>query len=158
MGLVIGAMWSVVPAFAEHEANHRYTVSGYVRDVRGDPRVGVSVVAEHKGGEKKSTMTDQWGHYRIRFHLHDQNHRNEIVVKAGEEVKTLRMEFVADDHVTERQGQVDFGRPVKAGWMGTASKIIGVGLVVGGVYYWRNRQKTLKRHRRQEEKSSKRRR
>ncbi len=45
------------PAFATHEADHRYVISGYVRDAEGNALKGAEVLLEHKGGQKEKVIT-----------------------------------------------------------------------------------------------------
>lgn len=101
--------------FAEHEPDHRYLVSGYVRNEVGVPMGGVDVLLEHKGGEKKKATTNSDGYYEVRFHLHNPNLGDEILVTVGEETKTHKVQFDPEDGLAFRGGDVDFGAPGKAG-------------------------------------------
>lgn len=122
------------PAFATHEADHRYIVSGYVRDAEGNALKGVDVLLEHKGGQKEKVTTNGFGYYETLFHLHDDNLGDEITVTAGSEVKTIKVAFTPGDKVTHRGATVDFGAPGKAApyawiyWTG------GFGLLIVIVY------------------------
>lgn len=105
-------------AFAEHEPDHRYLVSGYVRDEVGVPIPNANVALEHKGGEKKKATTNSDGYFEVRFHLHNTNHGDEILVTVGEKSKRHKVEFDPEDGLTFRGGQVDFGAPGKEGAKG----------------------------------------
>lgn len=143
------APFSPKPAFATHEVNHRYVVTGYVRDASGNPLPGLNIVLEHKGGEKKSATTDRGGYYEVLFHLHDENAGDEILVTAGSETKKLVVAFDPKDHVTYRTGRVDFGAPGKGDnawiyWTG------GAGLFIGAMFYLNRVRKQRKRARKKE--------
>ena len=143
--LLVHAGWAI----AEHEPDHRYTVRGYVRDAVGKPKEGVSVVAEHQGGTKESVKTDRRGYYEIRFHLHDSNRGDEVIVTADGETKKLTVEFDPNDKTTWRIGQVDFDAPAATDWSWVAW--VGGGLIaVGGGYYFRRRQKQVRRKEKKE--------
>lgn len=100
-------------AFAVHEADHRYTISGYIRDEGGNPMPRINVILEHKDGQTKKTTTNRRGYYEALFHLHNENLRDEIIVKAGDEVKKITVAFDPKDRRSERVGRVDFGAPGK---------------------------------------------
>lgn len=100
-------------AFATHEADHRYVLSGYVRDTNGVPIPAATVLLEHKGGEKKSVKTNDQGYYEVLFHLHNNNLGDEIILKFGETTKKHKVKFDPDDQFTNRGGEIDFGAPGK---------------------------------------------
>lgn len=101
-------------AFAVHEADHRYTISGYIRDEGGNSMPRINVILEHKDGQTKKATTNRRGYYEVLFHLHNENLGDEIIVKAGDEVKKITVAFDPKDRRSERQGRVDFGAPGKA--------------------------------------------
>ncbi len=96
-------------AVAEHEANHRYLVSGYVRDAAGKPLGNTKVELEHKGGEGKKVTTDNDGYYEARFHLHNQNLGDRIVVVASGVTKKIKVQFDTEDGISFRGSAVNFG-------------------------------------------------
>ncbi|MBI3804588.1 MAG: carboxypeptidase regulatory-like domain-containing protein [Nitrospirae bacterium] len=120
------------PAFATHEADHRYVVSGYVRDAEGNALKGVDVLLEHKGGEKQKTTTNGFGYYEALFHLHDDNLGDEIIVTVGSEVKKAPVTFTPGDRVTHRGATIDFGAPGKESpyawiyWTGGSAFLIAI--------------------------------
>ncbi|MGB3941968.1 MAG: carboxypeptidase-like regulatory domain-containing protein [Candidatus Manganitrophaceae bacterium] len=131
---MILSLFFVLPevAVATHEADHRYTVSGYVRDAEGNPLKGVDVLLEHKGGQKYKVATNPFGYYEALFHLHDDNLGDQITVTAGSEVKSITLSFTPGDHATPRHGEVDFGAPGKTSpyawiyWTGGFGFLVGV--------------------------------
>ncbi len=104
---------SVDNIFGMHEADHRYTVSGYVRDEQGNTKSDVLVVIEHKGGQKQQAKTDGAGYYETVFHLHDTNVNDGMVVTVGAESKDIIVAFDPEDKATPRGGKVDFGAKAK---------------------------------------------
>lgn len=132
---------SPTPAFATHEVDHRFIVSGYVRDGEGNALKGVEVLLEHKGGQKEKVTTNGFGYYEALFHLHDDNLGDEITVTAGTEVKKVPVAFKAGDKVTHRGAAADFGAPGKTSpftwiyWTG------GIGLLAAIVYFGLFRKK-----------------
>ena len=105
-------------ADAMHETDHRFTVSGYVRDKDGKPtgdaRVYVRDLRDQKI-EGVTTYTDRTGYYKAVIHLHNDNAGDQIQVsvhneKAGlEDAKDIRAEFNPRDAKTERRAKVNFG-------------------------------------------------
>jgi hypothetical protein len=132
------------PAFATHEVDHRFIVSGYVRDAEGNALKGVDVLLEHKGGQKEKVTTNSFGYYEALFHLHDDNLGDEITVTVGTEVKKVPITFKAGDKITHRGATADFGAPGKSSpftwiyWTG------GVGLLAAIVYFGLFRKKKKK--------------
>lgn len=145
---VASALGTVAPAWAEHEVDHRFDVSGTVRAADGAPSSGVKVVVEHpRTNLKESVLTDGRGRYSVRLHLHDKDAGDPVTVTAGEEMKTVKADFDPKDHRTPRVVTVDFG-PVVPGagdrsimwWYGAGGAVL-----AGGVIYWRLRAKRSRR-------------
>lgn len=107
---LLGFSESVV---ATHEADHRYVISGYVRDEAGAAIENARVHLEHKGGEKKKVNTNGSGYYEILFHLHNDSLGDEIIVRVGEVEKRIKISFDKEDSVTPRGDSVDFGAEAK---------------------------------------------
>ena len=146
------SLFSPETVYATHEADHRYTVSGYVRDEAGKPIPNLSVALEHKGGEKKIAVTDRRGHYETLFHLHSDNAGDEMIVTAGSEIKKIKVAFDPEDRFTDRRGGVDFGAPGKPEsdwiyWTGGAGLLVGVGVYFGFFRKKRKREKKKEPHR-----------
>jgi hypothetical protein len=123
------------PAGATHEAEHRFTVYGYVRDDNGKPLSSERVIVVDKRlDQANTTFTDHEGYYEALLHIHDTDLGDEIAVMAGEKQKSIRAEFDPKDHETERKARVDFGAPPSAGSAGSpaAQKIGLLAIVVAG--------------------------
>jgi hypothetical protein len=132
------------PAWAEHEVDHRFDVSGTVRAADGTPSAGVKVVVAHPRTDLKETvLTDASGRYSVRLHLHDKDAGDPVTVTAGDETKTIKADYDPKDHHTPRVVEVNFG-PVVPGsdapsmmwWYGAG----GVALAGGMIYWLRSRR------------------
>lgn len=135
--LVIG----LPTAHATHKNDHRFTVSGFVRDGNGQPLQDMKVVATDKQTQVGATgFTDSDGRYEILLHLHDQNAGDEIRVVAGKEIKTVQADFDPEDVKTPRRVQVDFGSPPRESSGGSlnlwAASVV-VAVLVCAFLYWR---------------------
>lgn len=106
---------------ALHKSDHRFRVSGFVRDNAGRALPDAGVTLEHKGSQqKKQVKADRWGFYEALFHLHNANLDEEIVITVGSEVKLVPIVFDPDDVVSDRKVEVDFGAPAAdsgGGWL-----------------------------------------
>jgi hypothetical protein len=110
------------PAWATHETDHRFTISGYVRDKDGKPVKDVRVQARDlrdQSVDPVNTYADGSGFYKVVLHLHNHNVGDPIQVsikgsikdeRSGvDEVKKIRAEYDPNDRRTEREGKVNFG-------------------------------------------------
>ena len=142
MGCLI-FVWVMVPSivWATHEAEHRFTVYGYVRDTKSHSIKDVKVmVVDNRIGEGSTAFTDQKGYYEVLLHLHNTNQGDEITITTPDETKTITANFNPEDHTTERKVQVDFGAPASENpsgspilWMYGA----GAALMIAAFFYWR---------------------
>lgn len=146
-------------AYATHEADHRFTISGYVRDEAGTPLPDTLVLLEHKGGVKKQTNAGPRGYYEVLFHLHNDNLGDEILVTVGDVVKKVVVRFDPDDQVTDRRSDLlNFGAPGREGPFGWVYWAGGVGLVLSAIVSLRFFKKKKPRpKRRKKDKARKRR-
>ena len=100
---------------AEHEADHRYDVRGYVLDTQESPRAGVPVTILM--GEKiaGSGRTDGEGFYNVRLHLHDGDIGRPLMVRAGNAQAEIRMQAERGDRMSARIHTLNFvgGRAVE---------------------------------------------
>lgn len=128
-------------AWATHEVDHRFVVSGSVRTADGTPRPDVKVVVAHPRSKLSETaLTDRNGRYSVLLHLHDPDAGDPVTVTVGEETKTIKADFDPKDHRTPRTAQVDFGPEAPANETGSSTWMYGVaGAVVAAAvaFYWR---------------------
>ena len=129
-------------AWATHETDHRFTISGYVRDTDGKPAKDVRVQARDlrdQSVDPVNTYADGSGFYKVVLHLHNTNAGDPIQVsikdeRSGvDEVKKIRAEFNPNDRRTEREARVNFGPELER------TPISGVGGLVGAAEassYW----------------------
>jgi len=129
-------------AWATHETDHRFTISGYVRDTDGKPVKDVRVQARDlrdQSVDPVNTYADGSGFYKVVLHLHNTNAGDPIQVsikdeRSGvDEVKKIRAEFNPNDRRTEREARVNFGPELER------TPISGVGGLVGAAEassYW----------------------
>src|SRR4029077_19387490 len=109
--LTVLSTLSCVPSevSAEHEAQYRYTVLGYVTDARGRRRRGVGLeFTRQKTGFAYVGETDASGLYVIVTRLADENRSDLLLVRAGAASLMIAARFEPADHNTERGTQVDF--------------------------------------------------
>ena len=131
--------------FGMHEADHRFTVLGYVRDAQGEGRAEVVVTIEHKGGVKQQTKTNSSGYYESVFHLHDANLGDEMIITVGAEVKRVVTAFDVEDKHSVREGRVDFGVPAKnnplAFWLPIGGLLV---CIVVALFLMKKKKRSLK--------------
>lgn len=105
-------------AWATHEMDHRFTISGHVRDKDGKPVRDVKVQARDLRDQKidpVTSYTDGSGFYKLLLHLHNSNAGDPIQISVKDErsgldeVKKMRAEFDPADTHAERQTRVEFG-------------------------------------------------
>jgi hypothetical protein len=168
-GLYVASLGGPRLAFAMHETDHRFTVSGYVYDKQGKPvgdaRVHVRDLRDQKI-EPVTTYTDGSGYYKAVLHLHNDNAGDPVQVTAIEEklglqeAKTVRAEFSPNDLKTERQATLHIGAVPEGLAPGVPmywQYVIGgtmAGAMIGAIFWWR-RRKTKNRPKRRGKKGSK---
>lgn len=105
-------------AWATHETDHRFTISGHIRDKDGKPVKDARVHVRDLGDQAVDPVTtyaDGSGFYKVVLHLHNKNAGDAIQISAKDErtgfdeIKKVRAEFNPADRRTERQAKVDFG-------------------------------------------------
>ena len=123
--------------FATHEADHRFTVEGFVcgTDGKGAPDVAV-LVKDTRISYGQTVTTDGDGYYKATFHLHNDNLGDPLFVEARGEQQNHKVQFDPKDLEAERRIQVNFGtgcihdRSAFPVWL-----LVGVGVsavIVGG--------------------------
>ena len=93
---------------AEHEANHRYVVRGYVLDVSEVPLANVPVSIRVNAKPVGSVKTNTNGYYSLQTHLHDEDLGKLIEVRAGAHSGVVRMRGKQGDLSTARIHYVSF--------------------------------------------------
>lgn len=96
--------------FATHEADHRFTVEGFVCDNDGKPKLRTEVlVKDTRVTIGQTAQTDSDGYYKVTLHLHNDNLGDPLLVEAGEEQQHYKVQFDPDDLESERLLRVNFG-------------------------------------------------
>jgi len=115
LGVALALSLVAAPAVAEHEAQYRYTVLGYVTDAAGKPRTGVGLeVTRQKTGLSYQGNTDASGLYVIVTRLADESSGERLLVRAGPAEIWVTTRFDPADHKSERGTRVDFTGPKPA--------------------------------------------
>jgi len=96
--------------FATHEADHRFTVEGYVCGADGSGIADTDVlVKDTKISYGQVVKTDGGGYYKATFHLHNDNLGDPLLVEAKGEQQNHKIKFDPKDLESERKIQVNFG-------------------------------------------------
>ena len=84
-------------AFIAHEADHRYTLQGYVLDKqkKGIANSDVKVMLEGKFIAQK--MTDSQGFYKAKLHLHDPDFGKELDIITDGGKGRIKIDFQLGD-------------------------------------------------------------
>jgi len=108
----LAAVVNLVPSVgnATHEADHRFTVEGFVcgADGRGSANIDV-MVKDTRVSYGQVVKTDAEGYYRATFHLHNDNLGDPLLIEAKGEQQEQKVQFDPKDLETERKIQVNFG-------------------------------------------------
>lgn len=98
------------PSSATHEADHRFTVEGFVCGADGKGIANTDVlVKDTKISYGQIVKTDGDGYYRATFHLHNENLGDPLFVEAKGEQQNHKVEFDPKDLESERKVQIHFG-------------------------------------------------
>jgi len=97
-------------SLATHEADHRFTVEGFVcgNDGKGAGNIDV-LVKDTKISYGQVVKTDGDGYYRATFHLHNDNLGDPLLVEAKGEQQQHTVQFDPKDLESERKVQIHFG-------------------------------------------------
>ena len=105
---MVGGLPSVVSA--THEADHRFTVEGFVCGVDGTGSANIDVlVKDTRISYGQIVKTDGDGYYKAAFHLHNENLGDPLLVEARGEQQEQKISFDPKDLESERRVQVNFG-------------------------------------------------
>ena len=123
---------------ATHEADHRFTVDGYVCGPNGKGVADTEVlVKDTKISYGQVVKTDGDGYYRATFHLHDNNLGDPLLVEAKGEQQNHRVQFDPEDRESERKTRINFGSgcdtssPPTWLWWSVGALAVAVGGAVG---------------------------
>ena len=95
---------------ATHEADHRFTVEGFVCGTDGKAITDTDVlVKDTKISYGQVVKTDGDGYYRATFHLHNENLGDPLLVEARGEQQNHKVSFDPKDLESERKVQIHFG-------------------------------------------------
>lgn len=140
-----------VTLHATHEADHRFTVEGFVCGAEGKGRPNIEVlVKDTRISYGQTVTTDGEGYYKATFHLHNDNLGDPLLVEAAGVQQNHKVQFDPKDLEAERRVQVNFGSgcihdpsapPVWA-WSALGVAVVGVGGFVGAKMFrsWRKQQ------------------
>ena len=95
---------------ATHEADHRFTVEGFVCGTDGRAIADTDVlVKDTKISYGQVVKTDRDGYYNATFHLHNENLGDPLLVEAKGEQQNHKVLFDPKDLESERKVQIHFG-------------------------------------------------
>jgi hypothetical protein len=132
----LGAVSLSLPSilFATHEADHRFTVEGFVCDKDGKPNAQLEVlVKDTRVTVGQTVRTDSDGYYKVTLHLHNDNLGDPLLVEAGAEQKQYKVSFDPNDLETERHLQVNFGSGCEQALGPPQWFVYGLGVGLAGV-------------------------
>lgn len=93
---------------AEHEADHRYNIRGYLLDASDRGIADQKVLVFDRGKLLASAETDQSGYYSMHLHLHDEDLGRKLTLQAGSSKAQLRVKFDPGDKTTVRRHDANF--------------------------------------------------
>ena len=95
---------------ATHEADHRFTVEGFVCGTDGKKSANIDVlVKDTKISYGQIVKTDGDGYYKAAFHLHNDNLGDPLLIEANGQQQQQKVSFDPKDLEAERIIQVNFG-------------------------------------------------
>lgn len=106
--LIVAVVFATGPVGAEHEADHRYTVEGYVLAADQNPLANVPVVIRLGTDRSARGTTDKSGHYSLRLHVHNADLGKRIMISAGAHKSDIAITFDPGDATTSRIHYANF--------------------------------------------------
>lgn len=95
-------------ALSEHEADHRYTVMGYVLDSQKQGIENSSVKVLLNGRLVAQKTTDSRGFYKAKLHVHDADYGKELEIITRKGSGKVKINFTLGDKKTERLQYINF--------------------------------------------------
>lgn len=156
LAAVCGAFLTALPSrvSATHEADHRFTVEGFVCGADGKGVADTDVlVKDTKISYGQIVKTDGDGYYVAKFHLHNDNLGDPLLIEAKGEQQNLKVQFDPKDLESERKVQVNFGtgcvhdrgRPPLWVFVGLGAVAVIIGGLVGAKLFRSRRKQDQKR-------------
>jgi len=94
--------------WAEHEADHRYIVRGFVLDARQKGIDDLTVQAFAEGKLLETGKTDADGYYSLHLHLHNEDFHQILKLRAGSYEADLQVTFDPKDDTSARIHDANF--------------------------------------------------
>lgn len=127
-----------VVVLATHEADHRFTVEGYVCGSDGNGVAGIEVlIKDTRISYGQVVKTNGDGYYTATFHLHNDNLGDPLLVEAQGERQNHKIQFDPKDLESERKTKINFGSgcdsssPPTMFWIGIGTVAVVLGGAVG---------------------------
>lgn len=95
-------------ATAEHEVDHRYLIQGYVLDASEKAIPDLDVRVSGGGTVFAQGKTDRSGYYSLHLHLHNEDNRRRLSLRAGPNLAEIRVSFDPGDLSTPRVHDASF--------------------------------------------------
>jgi len=105
---IVAAGLMITNAWAEHEADHRYNIRGYVLDENQQGIANLDVRAFNGDSLLGNSKTDSDGYYSLHLHLHNEDNRRVLRLRAGPYQSELRVTFDPADANTLRVHDANF--------------------------------------------------
>jgi hypothetical protein len=106
--VVAAGLMMISNAWAEHEVDHRYNIRGYVLDENQRGIANLDVRAFNGGSLLGNSKTDSDGYYSLHLHLHNEDNRRILRLRAGPYESELRVTFDPGDTNTLRVHDANF--------------------------------------------------
>ena len=94
--------------WADHEADHRYNVRGYVLDAKQKGIDDLTVQAFMEGTLLETGKTDADGYYSLHLHLHNADFHKILKLRAGSYQAELQITFDPNDDTSARIHDANF--------------------------------------------------
>ena len=101
-GLFFNNVW------ADHEADHRYNIRGFVLDAKQQGIDNLTVQVFAQGELLGSSKTDADGYYSMHLHLHNSDYHRTLKLQAGPHETELRVTFDVEDDTSARIHEANF--------------------------------------------------
>jgi hypothetical protein len=94
--------------WADHEADHRYNIRGYVLNAKQQGIDTITVQVFAQGELLGTSKTDTDGYYSIHLHLHNSDYHRILKLRAGSHEAELRVTFDVEDDTSTRIHEANF--------------------------------------------------